>query len=280
MRHVDEPAAPAVVVGSRSKGGIETTKAELFFAVKGNAAKPFPFSVYKEPAIGETLNSAFAKKCAYCESSFAALHPVDIEHYRPKGAVVVAGKRKPAKPGYYWLAARWGNLLPSCIDCNRARTQEFVDASRRLSGKANKFPISLESRRARAPGQESREGRLLLHPFVDDPAEHLEFVEGGIVRAALSNARRRSRMGESSIDVYGLQRKGLVDSRRDRELILRAHMENAKQIVAMLNDRPADQGLQQLLRRSLDELKRLQAAAEPYSEMARQLIEKFRQSLT
>ena len=43
-----------------------------------------------------------------------------MEHYRPKARV---STEQGDKPGYYWLAARWENLLPSCTDCNSPRKQ-------------------------------------------------------------------------------------------------------------------------------------------------------------
>ncbi|MEF9674035.1 hypothetical protein QNM99_25505 [Pseudomonas sp. PCH446] len=44
---------------------------------------------------------------------------MDVEHYRPKGAV----SEDASHPGYWWVAMDWDNLLPSCIDCNRKRKQ-------------------------------------------------------------------------------------------------------------------------------------------------------------
>lgn len=50
--------------------------------------------------------------------------PLDVEHFRPKSEIdevdpatfrPVPG-RAPTAPGYYWLAAAWSNLLPSCIE--------------------------------------------------------------------------------------------------------------------------------------------------------------------
>jgi uncharacterized protein (TIGR02646 family) len=83
--------------------------------------------VYKDGAVKAALDAMFHGKCAYCEFMYIGGMPVDIEHFRPKGAVIVGGKMR--KPGYYWLAAKWENLLPSCIDCNRKRDQELQDGT-------------------------------------------------------------------------------------------------------------------------------------------------------
>ena len=52
--------------------------------------------------------------------------------------------------GYYWLAATWPNLLLSCADCNRPRTQDDCDGNARVIGKANFFPLVDETKRANA----------------------------------------------------------------------------------------------------------------------------------
>ena len=83
----------------------------------------FKFAAYKADGVAEALNEMFRGKCAYCESRIRAVHPTDIEHYRPKAAVLMGGK--PEKPGYYWLAAHWENLLASCIFCNRPNRHGF-----------------------------------------------------------------------------------------------------------------------------------------------------------
>ncbi|ATP41047.1 hypothetical protein CSE16_13855 [Solibacillus sp. R5-41] len=195
---------PPNILTSNGKGIKEANLATKFYSKDGNKTKSFPYEVYKDPSIKLAFNSLFHKKCAYCESNYARVHPVDVEHYRPKGGVFVNGHLQ--KPGYYWLGSNWGNLLPSCIDCNRRRTQEIDSNETELLGKANLFPIINESNRAIQPGYEYYEKRLLLHPCIDKPDEHLKFNEDGTVEGL-------SFMGIVSIDTYGLRRKDLVDAR-------------------------------------------------------------------
>ena len=83
-----------------------------------------------------------------------------VEHYRPKGEVLEGNLR--LRPGYYWLAATWDNLLPSCTDCNSPRRQEESGGTVRVRGKGKYFPLAKGSRRAKSPGAESRENPLLL----------------------------------------------------------------------------------------------------------------------
>jgi len=158
----------------------------------------FEFKVYRHSSIKETLIELFHSKCAYCEAKVGISSPVDVEFFRPKDGVV----ESPEHPGYWWLAMAWENMLLSCIDCNRVRTHEGV-----RTGKANRFPLIDEKKRALKPGQEKREEPLLLDPCNDYPEQHLVFEETGRV---ISDTER----GNVSIAVLGLNRPGLVDARK------------------------------------------------------------------
>ena len=259
------------------RGETETATVVAFFDDEQNRAGSFEFKAYKGADVLEALNDLFHGKCAYCESPYRATAPADIEHYRPKGAIVVGGKRE--KPGYYWLAARWDNLLPSCIDCNRARTQPFEEDDaeiREVSGKENKFPLVDEARRARRPEAESSEKgqQLLLHPCRDRPETHLEFLANGLIRP-----RANSRKGKASIEVYGLQRKWLAEARRAHVLDLAKQMRTIAFFVEALERNPDDDAAaaqmeleQRGLREAMDE-------RAPYAGLSRQLIVPFETSL-
>lgn len=197
------------------------------------------FSFYKNDTLVSELQRNFFLKCAYCESSFVHVSPADIEHFRPKSAVKIdekTGKEKvlELKPGYYWLAADWDNLLLSCIDCNRRRNQEDIDGDGEIaSGKATIFPLADEADRVRdhdtwedmiAKVRQEEKSRLLLNPCVDDPAEHLKFEmrydEEGQVLGVFAVALQNSQKGQKSINVYGLNRAGLVWARTREALNL------------------------------------------------------------
>lgn len=226
MIHVDRVPIPASLDGVDAKGAKETKDA--IKAVKDGAA--FEFKAYKEDDVVTALRAMFNKKCAYCEFNYAAGGPEDVEHFRPKGGVVVNGKL--AQPGYYWLAAAWSNLLPSCIDCNRKRTKEFTDGTTGVSGKANLFPVADESRRWRKHRAKNREEPLLLNPCDDDPEEHLEFLDKGLVRPTLDPGGTTSRKGEASIEVYGLTRQDLVEQREKKQTRVRVAIQRALEIAA------------------------------------------------
>ena len=141
-------------------------------------------------------------------------------------------KGKGGRPGYYWPAAAWSNLLPSCIDCNRKRTKEFTDGTTGVSGKANLFPVADESRRWRSHRAKNREEPLLLNPCDDDPEQHLEFLDKGLVRPALDAGGTPSRKGEASIEVYGLTRQDLVEQREKKQTRVRAAIQRARELAA------------------------------------------------
>jgi 5-methylcytosine-specific restriction endonuclease McrA len=231
------------------------------------------FKAYKAAGVREALNACFAFKCAYCESFFGGTQPVAIEHYRPKSEVTT--EAGPVA-GYYWLAAKWVNLLPSCTDCNSQRTH-VVAGQPVTMGKANQFPLSNEARRAHAEGEERLEGRLLLHPYLDWPERHLQFVEGGIVQPRATSGRASSK-GSSSILVYALLRPGLVQARQERQLIIRAMINLVDQAAQEHHANPTE-----ARGRKLDDgvaaLRELCKDAAPYSQMARQMIEPFMQRL-
>jgi uncharacterized protein (TIGR02646 family) len=186
----------------------------------------FSFAVYKDKEIAKALSKSFRRKCAYCESKFAAVTPADIEHYRPKGSIAT-GQRE-LKPGYYWLAGDWDNLLLSCPHCNRSYQHEVPGQTKNVTlGKGSQFPLSDETKRVRSHGGDiatEADYRLLLHPCIDRPEDHLSFGTDGLVRASRKGAEGEA--AKASIDVYALQRKDLVEARRDSLNELRSRVED------------------------------------------------------
>ena len=268
---------PKSLIDMDGQGAREIQRAIEFYSKPENQDKSFPFNAYSNAEVKQKLNLLFHFKCAYCESYFGATQPVDIEHFRPKGAVLVNGHL--SGPGYYWLAANWDNLLPSCIDCNRPRTQEVVGQNAQVQGKATEFPIRNEAKRAKAPGQENQERRLLLNPCLDDPDKHLVFeVEGEdevVVRPARFRNGRVSRMGQESIRVYALLRSGLVKARRERIKIIKAQVSRIDRYIRRLDKDPDDEEIQSWLKDEMEELNRLLEDDQPYAGMARQYVKRI-----
>lgn len=246
MREVKRgKAAPPSGLNAVNKSGeteLDRVRDYIKKAPGGIPSKAFSFAAYKSADVKERLAKLFHRKCAYCESAYDYQSPVDVEHFRPKGNI----EGNPAHPGYWWLAAEWTNLLPSCIDCNRRRKQKTPKVSSSLSilyksfksGKKDSFPVagihalpeSLDF---------SGERPLLLDPTRDDPDKHLEFcvdddqMAGLVYPASLGAGKQAmpllnddahvvaghaasqgvSEKGAVSIQCYGLNRLGLVQQR-------------------------------------------------------------------
>lgn len=260
-------ACPVSLTGDRSAGGEEREAAIVFYADQTNSQRSFDFKAYKKGDVIAALQRDFGSKCAYCESDYGAMTPADIEHYRPKGAIQLPdGTRR--KPGYYWLASEWSNLLPSCIDCNRSRGHEY-DEGHGVTGKANQFPLVDEAKRASLPGGEQHEGPYLLNPTRDDPDEHLEFIDRGVVRATMQNGGESER-GKRTIDVVGLQRPLLVNTRRDRLLDVDGIIKRFERAAEQLDADPQNAYAKANLREAITELKAKTQRSAPYAGMARQ----------
>lgn len=288
MRRVDRArvAEPPILHRPRPSDGkseLQLVTEHMEKIAAGEKLKAFSFARYKETSVKNALEKLFYGKCAYCESFYAGLQPVDVEHYRPKGEVEgVFGH-----PGYWWLAMEWSNLLPSCIDCNRRRNQKTpkpgedrmvalradgdFDRSRSiLSGKQSAFPLMEGSAHAAQPDEDvEAEKRLLLDPTRDDPDRHLVFhvdrehlvslvyprpldpagaaglpdaVPNHAAIAGAAAAANVSAVGAVSIQVYGLNRLGLVQARtrvlRDLEFLLAMSL-SLQEIAAELTERAA-----------------------------------------
>lgn len=243
---------------------------------KGAAlAVEFKFSAYRDEQLRDALNRAYGFKCAYCESHFGATQPVAVEHYRPKNAVMEDDRL--LQPGYYWLAATWDNLLPSCTDCNSPRRQVEDGGQSRVRGKGNYFPLVPGTKRARSPGGEAREAPLLLHPEEDAVEVHLEFLAEserlGIVRAALVSGGPSAR-GEASIEVYALDRPRLVVERQNAAKRLLSHLRNTRNSLRRHREDPANEELREEYELNLQDLREMIATDKPHTGMLRAILRK------
>jgi uncharacterized protein (TIGR02646 family) len=156
----------------------------------------FDRKIYGATDVKERLETIFNHKCAYCECNISLGAHYDSEHFRPKIY-------------YYWLGYEWTNLLLACQKCNRDyKGIQFPIVDERnklvqpLIDKANK----LKKEDCHIESLES-EGRLLLHPALDNPKIHLKFLKNGRVEGLTPK-------GEASIAVYGLDRDELVKHRK------------------------------------------------------------------
>jgi hypothetical protein len=234
--------------------------------------------VYGRREVREALNAAFLYKCAYCESPYGATQPVDVEHYRPKGAVLTSSGQL-LTPGYYWLAATWDNLLPACIDCNRTREQKDADGNVASTGKAMHFPLQDERRRVRRPGSLAYEAPLLLHPYFDHPERHLELGLEGVLRpTGVDGDPAGDARGRATIAVAGLNRERLVHARNGHRLRVEIQLERVADAENNLRRFPGHPAFEGQLARELRELARFREDEAPYLLVTAQLIERYRRS--
>jgi len=161
----------------------------------GTKTFAFDAALYGDPAVKQALIAAQHGKCCFCERKIGA--EGDIEHFRPK-ASFCQGERSPLeRPGYYWLAYEWDNLLLACPICN----QRF---------KKNYFPLLDPKKRAKNHhGDVVQEQPVFLNPAEVDPARFIGF------RQEIPYAIRGNKRAKETIKALGLNRENLIEERRE-----------------------------------------------------------------
>jgi len=210
----------------------ETQEILAHFRNPRRRKRPFPFSAYRHKELKAALESIFHGKCAYCEWRYGGGSYFEVEHYRPKKI-------------YYWLAAEWTNLLPSCKRCN--------------NGKLSKFPLANGGKAATRKGEERRERPLLLNPSDAriDPTDHLLFdPNDGAIKPSLIRAAQPSPIGESSIQVYRLARSELARERIEWALRVRDKIQICR-LTAQTRNRKAEE-------KAFQDLKHVLAPDQPF----------------
>lgn len=158
------------------------------------------------------FEAAQFSKCGFCESNVTAVHTGAVEHHAPKSEVQRLGRPGKEGPnssnladkretptehhhGYSWLAYEWDNWLYACDRCNSA-------------WKRCLYPVQEDPHPPPAAGTGFT--RLLLHPFDDDPLDHLDFDDLGFILTW-----QGSRKGGETIATCGLDRESLRKARED-----------------------------------------------------------------
>ncbi len=159
------------------------------------SAEDFKSNIYGHADVKALLINSHQSKCCYCEAAFTHIAHGDVEHFRPKAGWVQ--ENEPLnKPGYYWLAYDWDNLLFSCQICNQTH-------------KKNHFPLLDAATRANSHQQViADEQPVLIHPANENPEDFIFFREE-IPVAVNGNVR-----GEGTIKKLGLDRESLNEKRR------------------------------------------------------------------
>ncbi|ANL04648.1 MULTISPECIES: hypothetical protein [Rhizobium] len=228
MRYVDRSTTPAPESLSAADGGglKEYAKAKAYYAKVPPHKKAYPFKAYKADDVALALRNLFHGKCAYCELRYEGGQPMDVEHYRPKGGI----RERDDHRGYWWLAADWNNLLPSCIDCNRRRGQISADAGMTLAqleaafasigdtepgGKQDAFPTLDGVWADPEIDPNTIESPALIDPTRTDPKNHLHWPQAdvSVVLPVVDLLGSECPRATASILIYALNRIGLVQSR-------------------------------------------------------------------
>ena len=156
-------------------------------------AKPY----YRSKKVKNRLVENHHSKCCYCEKEFPS-GILQVEHFRPKGGVrQTLDQTTDERPGYYWLAYEWTNLLLACPICN-STTHKWTF-----------FPLANPTKRARSHHDDvTKERALFIDPSRQNPRRHIRFeneVPIGWTRA-----------GRITIKGIGLDSPQLMGYRRDK----------------------------------------------------------------
>lgn len=185
-----------------TRKGAAKTAADCAAAEANSLAFEADRTIYGHATVKQALLEMQQGKCAYCEVKVHD-NPGTIDHFRPSGEVKQVDGEQRLRPGYYWLAYEWENLLLACVNCNQY-------------SKRTLFPLARPELRARSIHDDlSREEPLLINPADDDPGAFVRFREE-MIEAIDGNVR-----GRETIRVLKLNdRPNLVEDRRQRLQIM------------------------------------------------------------
>lgn len=254
MIRVRRPRAIPAALRNKGPAAIEALCAAYDAAPEdyraGTRTFDFDREIYAAAGVKDALLRAQHDKCAFCESKLAHVAYGDVEHFRPKKGWVQADGDPLARPGYYWLAYVWENLLLSCQLCNQRH-------------KRNLFPLTQPAQRARCHHDDcGREAPVFVNPAMEEPAEHIAF------RAEIPHAVPGSARGERTIACLGLRREALNERRREKLALLAQLVD----VVRLSEAEPSKIDVE-LGRRARETLARAVRDDAEYAAMARALVQ-------
>lgn len=187
-------------VDKKNEHILEFTKDEAAYRDNSKHGKRFKFdrNIYADSTVKKTLETIQNNKCCFCESKYKHVAAGDVEHFRPKAAYRQGIKKKYpfVRPGYFWLAYDWENLLVSCENCNRRN-------------KGNYFPI--KNRISRCQDQTydyNKEDPWFINPSKIDPENHISFYN--------ETPQHLTFEGAQTIKFLQLDREELEEMRRHK----------------------------------------------------------------
>jgi uncharacterized protein (TIGR02646 family) len=217
---------------------------------QGNRSFDFDNAVYGHHTVKQALILMQHGKCCYCESKILHTGPGDVEHYRPKAGYQQNSKDAMQKPGYYWLAYSWDNLLLSCERCNRHY-------------KKNLFPLLHSEKRAKSHIDDvCIETPLLINPTLMEPKNHIGF------RDEIPYPIDDSIYGKTTIEALGLNREVLNEVRRTKL----EELKNLVDLIKLSESRPNQEDLKQLADKAYHKLQKDISPNAEYSAMASAIL--------
>lgn len=254
------------------------------------------YTIYSDKSVRKILLKMFHGKCAYCESKITAIYNGDIEHFRPKGKIQNAN---PSRPGYFWLASEWENLLFACPFCNQTNTHEFRNGNNieeAVFGKLDQFPLETETHRLKythgiiyftdsatykqAFDLEESE-RLLLNPCKDDNVEkYFKFNDDGAIISNDGLTDFEERKAQTSILTYALHRLPLTIAREEKIIQVKAQIRRVEIAITnynkyMNNSDEEKVWFEGIMREEMKILRKFKNADQEYSGLARYIIDKY-----
>lgn len=257
------------------------------------------YIVYGHIMVRKVLLKMFRGKCAYCESKITTIYNGDIEHFRPKGGYCNVSTIPTTKPGYYWLAAEWENLLLACPFCNQTNTHEIKvsgEIKEVILGKLNQFPLLTEQYRLNpnhgamyfsnateylnAFMQEESE-RLLINPCIDSNVQRFfKYDDEGAIMVNDSLGVFEKQKAAISIQVYALHRFNLALSRKEKVISIKAQIKRVENAIYHYNkyhDSSDEEKtwFEGIMREEMKILKKFKEPDQEYSGLARYIIDKY-----
>lgn len=243
-----QPVAPTRLLTkgrSRANQDRDAYDANTVEYLSGEYTFLFDQKIYAADAVKKALAKMQYCKCCYCERKLPPTQ-LAVEHFRPKGGVQQSVDRKMEKPGYFWLAYRWDNLLLACNRCNSRN-------------KGNQFPLQNPTKRARPPHYKVEEEKpLFIDPASQDPRQHIRFDGATPVD--------RTKKGRETIKGLGLTKADLREKRIELLLLI----DTSIVAVEEASKQPDDKELQ---KKASEAREFLDLAVKPQSEFSSMAID-------
>jgi len=204
-------------------------------------------SYYRSTNVKKRLVEIHHCKCCYCEKQFPA-GILQVEHFRPKGGVrQTLDQTVDDRPGYYWLAYEWSNLLLSCPVCNNA------------THKWTFFPLKNPTKRAWSHHYNlTQERAFFIDPSKQNPRRHIKFENEVPVG--------QTRAGRITITGLGLDGPQLMEYRREKI----AHLDIRLEYIEAARLLPSDPEVQA---KAAEYRQYLESAKQPRAEFSSMAID-------